>query len=228
MFLHDSLGCIALWRDFPARVAAATNCHALVYDRRGYGQSWPMTAAPRPQDYHAQEVPDLWHVLDHFGIARAVLVGHSDGGTIALLAAGQAPARVAGVVTEGAHVLVEEETLAGIRQAQQQYQTSNLPDKLARYHGTKTDTLFRAWAETWLRPSFRSWNIAAQLPALQCPVLVLQGDADEFGTWVQVDTILNHVGSTARSERLRGVGHTPHKESPEQTLTLITDFVRSV
>jgi pimeloyl-ACP methyl ester carboxylesterase len=182
VFLHDSLGCIALWREFPAQVAAACGCHALVYDRRGYGQSSAMTPAPRPPDYHAQEVPDLWRVLDHYGIARAILVGHSDGGTIALLAAAQAPARVVGVITEGAHVLVEEVTLAGIRQAWQQYQTTNLPEKLLRYHGPKTDAVVRAWTETWLRPSFRSWNIEAQLRPVQCPVLVMQGDADEFGT----------------------------------------------
>ncbi|WP_400193635.1 alpha/beta fold hydrolase [Hymenobacter sp. B81] len=228
VFLHDSLGCIALWRDFPVRLAAATSCHALVYDRRGYGQSAPLGEGPRPHDYHAAEVPDLWRVLDLHGIERAVLVGHSDGGTIALQAAALGPERVSGVVTEGAHVFVEEETLAGIRQARQLYQTTDLPARLARYHGPKTEAVFRAWTDTWLRPDFRSWNVEEYLPRVQCPVLVLQGAADEYGTWAQVDAITAQTGGPSRSERLPGVGHTPHKEAPAATLGLMTDFVNSV
>ncbi|GAB3830472.1 alpha/beta fold hydrolase [Hymenobacter jeollabukensis] len=228
VFLHDSLGCIRLWRDFPARLAAATGCPALVYDRRGYGQSAPFDGPARHNDYLADEALVLRQLLDACGIARAILFGHSDGGSIALLAAARYPARVAAVLTEGAHVFVEDLTLAGIRAAQQQYYGTNLPERLARYHGSKTDAVFHAWADTWLRPAFRSWNIEAELPRIQCPVLVLQGEADEYGTVAQVEAIARQVSGPAEAVLLPGAAHSPHKEAPNETLRLATDFVRRV
>ncbi|MCC3156740.1 alpha/beta hydrolase [Hymenobacter sp. 15J16-1T3B] len=226
VFLHDSLGCIRLWRDFPARLALATGCHALVYDRRGYGQSTPFSGEPRGLDYLAAEAPVLHQLLDACQVDRAVLFGHSDGGSIALLAAARFPTRVAAVVTEGAHVFVEDLTLAGIRAAQAQYLTTNLPERLARYHGDKTDAVFRAWADTWLLPEFRDWNIESHLPRIGCPVLVLQGAADEYGTAAQVEAIARQVGGPAEAVLLPGAAHSPHKEAPHETLRLAVDFVR--
>ncbi|RAK68299.1 alpha/beta fold hydrolase [Hymenobacter edaphi] len=228
VFLHDSLGCISLWRDFPARLAAATGCPALVYDRRGYGQSAPFDSRPRTNDYLADEVPVLRQLLDACGITRAILFGHSDGGSIALLAAARYPEGVAAVLTEGAHVFVENLTLAGIRAAQQQYHGTNLPERLARYHGPHTDAVFRAWADTWLRPAFRHWNIEAELPRIQCPVLVLQGAADEYGTVAQVEAIATQASGPAEAVLLPGAAHTPHREAPEETLRLAAEFVRRV
>jgi pimeloyl-ACP methyl ester carboxylesterase len=226
VFLHDSLGCITLWRDFPARLAAATGLPALIYDRRGYGQSAPFAEAPRTPAYLAEEAPVLRQVLAACGVSRAILFGHSDGGSIALLAAAESPELVAGVITEGAHVFVEELTLAGIRAAREQYRRTNLPEKLARYHGAKTEAVFRAWADTWLAPSFRSWNIEAALPGIQCPVLVLQGQADEYGTAAQVEAIARQVSGLATAVLLAGAAHSPHKEAPDETLRLAADFAR--
>ncbi|UYZ57863.1 alpha/beta fold hydrolase [Hymenobacter latericus] len=228
VFLHDSLGCIRLWRDFPARLAAATGCPALVYDRRGYGQSSAFADEARTNRYLEQEAPVLRQVLDACQLEQAILFGHSDGGSIALLAAALHPERVVGVITEGAHVFVEDLTLAGIRAAQQQYRSTNLPERLARYHGSKTDAVFRAWAGTWLAPAFRSWNIESYLPRVQCPLLVLQGEADEYGTAAQVQAIARQAGGPARSVLLPGAAHTPHKEAPTETLQLATDFVRQL
>lgn len=228
VFLHDSLGCIRLWRDFPARLAAATGCPALVYDRRGYGQSAPFGGQPRGLDYLAAEAPVLDQLLEACAIERAILFGHSDGGSIALLAAALYPGRVAAVLTEGAHVFVEDLTLAGIRAARQQYHRTNLPERLARYHGPKTDAVFRAWTDTWLQPAFRAWNIEACLLRIQCPVLVLQGEADEYGTAAQVAAIAGQVSGPARGVLLPGAAHTPHKEAPDATLHLAAEFVRGV
>ncbi|AYA37545.1 alpha/beta hydrolase [Hymenobacter oligotrophus] len=228
VFLHDSLGCIALWRDFPAQLAAATGCPALVYDRRGYGQSSGFDGAPRTNQYLEQEAPVLRQVLEAAGIEHAILFGHSDGGSIALVAAALYPERVAGVITEGAHVFVEDLTLAGIREAQQQYRRTNLPERLARYHGSKTDAVFAAWADTWLAPAFRSWNIEAYLPRIGCPVLVLQGLNDEYGTEAQVSAITAQVAGPAHGVLLPGAAHSPHKEAPAETLRLATKFVQQV
>lgn len=226
VFLHDALGSIELWRELPAQLAAATGCHALVYDRRGHGRSSPLAPTTRPDAFHAAEVPVLWQVLDYYRIGRVILVGHSDGATIALLAAAHAPARVVGVVSESAHVFVEAETLAGVRAARHQYQTTDFPVRLARHHGAKADALFRVWTETRLRPSFRSWNIEARLPRIQCPVLVLQGEADEYGTWAQAEAIARQVGGPVRCVPVPGAGHTPHKEAPAYTLRQMTDFLQ--
>lgn len=228
VFLHDSLGCITLWRDFPTRLALATGHHALVYDRRGYGQSAAFSDEPRTTAYLAAEAPVLRQLLDACQIKQAILFGHSDGGSIALLAAVHYPERIAAVVTEGAHVFVEELTLAGIRAARQQYHGTTLPERLARYHGAKTDAVFRAWADTWLAPAFRSWNIEAELPRIQCPVLVLQGENDEYGTVAQVEAIASQVSGPAQAVLLPGAAHTPHKEAADETLRLAADFVRGL
>ncbi|TGD81556.1 alpha/beta fold hydrolase [Hymenobacter wooponensis] len=228
VFLHDSLGSIRLWRDFPAHLALALGCHALVYDRRGYGESAPFGPEPRTVAYLEQEALLVPAVLRAAGVSQAVLFGHSDGGTLALLTAAQEPGVVAAVVTVGAHVFVEDVTLAGIRVAQQQYSTTDLPQRLARYHGTRTEPLFRAWAETWLHPTFRNWNIERYLPQIQCPVLVMQGAEDEYGTAAQVEAIATQVAGTAHAVLLPGLGHTPHRQDPEQVLKLAVNFLRAV
>lgn len=226
VFLHDSLGSIRLWRDFPTRLAQAVGCHALVYDRRGYGESSAFGAAPRTVRYLEEETLTVAAVLRAAGVGQCVLVGHSDGGTLALLTAAHEPAQVAAVVTIGAHVFVEDVTLAGIRQAQHQFSTTDLPQRLARYHGPRTEPLFRAWADTWLHPDFRSWNIEHYLPRVQCPVLVVQGEADEYGTPAQVAAIVGQVAGPAQAALLPGLGHTPHRQQPDKVLWLTTAFLQ--
>ncbi|MBC6605390.1 alpha/beta hydrolase [Hymenobacter sp. BT188] len=228
VFLHDSLGSIDLWRDFPAALGAATNCPTLVYDRQGHGRSSPFTGELRPTTYMEAEADVLEQVLVHCGIGQVILFGHSDGGSIALLAAAKHPARVRAVITEGAHIFVEEVTLAGIRAAVEAYQTTNLPQRLQKYHSAKTEALFAAWAHTWLRADYRDWNIEAFLPLVACPVLVVQGEEDEYGSLAQVEGIVQQVAGPARPLLIPGIGHSPHKDSRETVLEQAAAFISQV
>lgn len=168
----------------------------------------------------------LIDLLDHEGIDQAILFGHSDGGTIALLAAARHPERIAAVITEGAHVFVEEVTLNGIRAAERQFASTDLREKLQRHHGDRTEALFHAWTKTWQAPFFRDWNIVQEISAIRCPVLVLQGVDDAYGTEAQVDAIVRAVGEEhARKYMIPGAAHTPHKEAPSITLELAKRFL---
>lgn len=225
VFLHDSLGCIDTWRDFPARLGDRASRDVIVYDRRGYGQSSPMPDEPRGLGYLEREAGVLFALLDELEEPRAVLFGHSDGGSIALLAAAARPSRVEAVITEGAHVFVEEQTLAGIRAAQHAIATSDLRQRVARYHGDNTDGLLSAWIDTWLRPEFADWNIEWCLPDITSPTLVIQGDDDEFGTPAQVDAIVRGIGHAARGLMLPQCAHTPHREATAAVLDTTVDFL---
>jgi pimeloyl-ACP methyl ester carboxylesterase len=225
VFLHDSLGCIETWRGFPGRLAEDTKLDGLIYDRRGYGRSSPLPRATRAPDYLEGEAALLIDVLDEVGVERAALFGHSDGGSIALIAAARYPERISAVVTEGAHVFVEELTLDGIRAARHTLQSTGLRDRLARYHGDKTDAMTSAWIDTWLAPEFRDWNIECHLGAIECPVLAIQGVRDEYGTPAQVDAIVRGVGANARGWMVPDVGHTPHRDAPEAVLDTTARFI---
>jgi pimeloyl-ACP methyl ester carboxylesterase len=228
VFLHDSLGCISLWRDFPAKLGKLTQCNILVYDRLGYGKSDPMPDVPRPVNYLEAEAETLNDLLNELSIEQPILFGHSDGGSIALLTAAKYPEKIKAVISEAAHVFVEEITLLGIREAMTAYQTTNLKERLEKYHGDNTDTLFRAWTQTWTRADFRNWNIESFLPAITCSVLVLQGTNDEFGSLAQVNSILNSVSGNAEKVLIEGSGHTPHKETPEETLAAVAGFINNL
>lgn len=228
VFLHDSLGCIQLWRDLPEKLTLATQCDAFLYDRQGYGQSAPFSIEHRKPTYLEEEAHILEEVLQKAGIQQAILFGHSDGGSIALVAAAEYPERIKGIITEGAHVFVEEITLTGIRTAVDAYQSTPLPQKLAKYHGDKTERVFRAWTDTWLSPGFRSWNIEKYLPRIQCPALIIQGENDEYGTEAQVDAIVEQTGGKAEKWMIPGIGHSPHKEAPELVLQGSADFCKAV
>lgn len=227
VFLHDSLGCIELWRDFPQQVAAASDSNFLVYDRQGYGQSPAFPQAyTRDNTYLEKEAGVLAELLAAYGISDAILFGHSDGASIALIAAAQYPDRIKAVVSEAAHIFVEEETLNGVREAVQAYHTTNLRERLQRYHGVKTDALFSAWTDTWLSEGYRSWDISSFLPRIHCPVLVIQGALDEYGTLAQVEGIVNGVQGPVQSFLIPAVGHTPHKEAKEMVLERSAAFIR--
>lgn len=226
VFLHDSLGCIELWRDFPELLAIQTNCNLLIYDRLGYGKSDTFLTEKRELNYMELEADFLNVFLEKLNIKEAILFGHSDGGSIALIAAAKYPEKIKGVVSEGAHIFVEEITLQGIREAKMLFQNSNLPEKLAKYHGTKTQALFDAWTETWLRPDFFAWNIEHFLPKIHCPVLVIQGIDDEFGSSKQVEGIVNGIRHiNKKSYLIEGAKHTPHKEAKEMTLRISSEFI---
>lgn len=228
VFLHDSLGCTQLWRDFPQKLALATQCDVFLYDRQGYGQSAPFGNEQRKATYLEEEAHVLAKVLKEAGIEEAILFGHSDGGSIALVAAAEYPELIRGMITEGAHVFVEEITLAGIREAVKAYQTTSLPQKLAKYHNVKTEAVFHAWTDTWLSSGFREWNIEEYLPRIQCPGLIIQGTADEYGTEAQVDAIVEQAGGKAEKWMIPGIGHSPHKEAPELVLQGSADFCKTL
>jgi len=226
VFLHDSLGCIKLWRDFPVKLARSARTHALIYDRLGYGKSSPFAEDERPVNYLEAEVDILMEVLDKCEINNPILYGHSDGGTIALLAAAMYPESIKAVITEGAHVFVEEETLEGILQAKEKYRTTNLKERLEKYHGDKTQAMFDAWTETWLSPEYRDWNIEHFLPQITCPVLAIQGIEDEYGTLAQVQSIVNQVSGPAETYMVVNAGHSPHKQSEIWVINQCCDFLR--
>lgn len=227
-FLHDSLGCTILWRDFPEKLAEATQCNVLVYDRLGYGKSAPMPTYERPVNYMEQEADVLNDLLTALKIDNAILFGHSDGGTIALLTAGKYKQKIKMVICEAAHIYVEDITLKGIHEAIEAYKTTNLPERLQKYHGNNTDMLFNAWTKTWTRSDFRDWNIEHLLSHITCPLLFIQGEADEYATLEQLEKTINAVSGKAEKYIIPNIGHTPHKEAPELVLNKITEFISMI
>lgn len=225
LFLHEGLGSVGQWRDFPDRLCGRLGLDGLAFDRAGHGGSDPPAAARTARYLHDEAWIALPHVLDAAGIGRAILVGHSDGGTIALLHAARHPGRVAAVITEAAHVLVEPETLAGIAAAVEAWRSTDLPQRLARHHGDKAETLFLAWADTWLSPGFRGWNIEADIAGIGCPLLLIQGAEDEYGTAAQLAAIAARARGPVERLLLPRVGHTPHREAAAETLEAIAGFV---
>jgi len=225
VFLHEGLGSIAQWRDFPAALCAAANRPGLVYERFGHGRSSPLPGPRTPQYLHA-EAAVLAGVLDALSIPKADLVGHSDGGSIALLAGARMTARIGRIATIAAHVLVEDVTLAGIRAAQLTYAGTDLRARLMRYHGEGTDALFRAWADTWLSPPFRAWNIEGELRQLVAPVLAIQGEADEYGTLDQLARIKAAVGGPCATWAVPKTAHHPHLQARAEVLDRLAAFLR--
>jgi pimeloyl-ACP methyl ester carboxylesterase len=228
VFLHDSLGCTQLWRQFPAQLAARANYNLLIYDRIGYGKSDAMATWVRPNHYMSVEAEKLIKLLDQYAVSRPILFGHSDGGTIALLAAAQAPERFTTLIVEAAHIFVEPVTIAGIIAAERSYQTSNLPERLQKYHSDKVDFLFKAWTKTWTSSTFQDWNIEKELESITCPLLFIQGTKDEYGSLQQVTKTLTSVKGRQYKAILEGVGHTPHKEVPEEVIVLSLAFLNSL
>lgn len=226
IFLHEGLGSLSLWRDFPARLATATGCGALIYSRAGYGGSSPITL-PRPMHYIHDEAEVLRTIIEQLEIRNTLLVGHSDGASIALIyAASQPLPGLQGLILEAPHVFVETITLEGIATAAELYRNTDLRDRLARHHGENTDNAFWGWNETWLRPGFNEWNIEALLPHIRAPILLVQGEDDEYGTAAQLEAIERQTGGTTETLLLPECGHTPHREQPERVLAEMTEFVR--
>jgi pimeloyl-ACP methyl ester carboxylesterase len=226
VMLHEGLGSVALWKDFPQRLAERTGCGTLIYSRYGHGAS-SLLEGKRPVDYmhHEAEVV-LPAMLRHFGIERPILFGHSDGGSIALIHAGFRPDDVAGLILEAPHVFVEDVSVASIADAKQAYRTTDLPGKLRRYH-QDVDLTFWGWNDIWLDPRFRSWNIEAYLPAIRCPILAIQGADDEYGTRAQLDAIAVATPAT-EVVLLADCGHSPHRDQAVATLERSADFIETV
>lgn len=225
VLLHEGLGCIDAWRSFPESLVRATGLPALLYDRRGYGRS---SALDRPWgvDYlHRAALDELPGVLAACAVERPLLVGHSDGGTIALLhAAHHAPAAI---VAEAAHCFVEEAARAGIRRTIGRWAHGNLRRRLERLHGANAEAVFRSWADTWLAPWFDGWSITAELAAVHCPALLLQGADDEYATAGHLAEIAARLGGPVRAELLPDCGHVPHHDAPGVVTDLVARWVSS-
>jgi pimeloyl-ACP methyl ester carboxylesterase len=225
VFLHEGLGSIEMWHDFPAILAETTACDCLIYDRWGHGRSDPLDVQRTLRYVHDEALDSLPEVLNHSNVDDAILIGHSDGGSIALIFAAEYPEILRGIITEAAHVFVEEITLEGIREALDIYNNTDLKQRLARYHGTNTEKIFRAWHETWLQPEFKSWDIQDCLPKVKCPVLVIQGEDDQYGTAAQVEAIAHQVTGPSKVLLLPNCAHIPHRESKDKVAQEMTEFI---
>lgn len=223
VFLHEGLGSIELWKDFPQKVMAATGLNAMLYDRQGHGHSDAMNL-PRPLNYLEVEAKEyLPALLQQLKIERPILIGHSDGGTIALIYA--ALHSVVSVVTAAAHVLVEDITIEGIQHVVAGYDAQVMGKKLEKYHGEKANTLFKAWSNTWLNPYFRAWNVAHYLDSITCPVLILQGKKDEYATDNHLHLIVERIGSNAKGILIDDCKHSPHIQAADFFMNSIRSFV---
>ena len=224
VFLHEGLGSVAQWKTFPDAVAAETGCGALIYSRYGFGQSDPL-AEPRDVDYLSYEaLVVLPAVLAVRGIVEPILIGHSDGATIALLYASDHRWTTRAIVIEAPHVFVEDVGLTGIERALEDYTGGDLRRKLGRYH-RDVDAMFNGWAETWLRPEFRAWNMESRLPSVRCPVLLIQGLDDPYGTMAQVDAITRQVSGKVIVLLLPACAHAPHVECENEVREAIVRFI---
>lgn len=225
VFLHEGLGSLAMWKDFPERFCKAHGLRGFVFSRYGYGQS-----TPKPQDerwpvsfMHAQAHEVLPALFAEVGIRRPWLFGHSDGASIALLHAARFP--VAGLVLLAPHIFTEDMGITSIRAAREAYETTDFRARLARYHAD-VDSAFRGWNDIWLDPAFRAWNIEAEIERIACPVLVVQGEDDEYGTLEQVHGLARRVPQ-ARVRVLAHCGHSPHRDQPERVTAEAGAFIKA-
>ena len=226
VFLHEGLGSLAMWKDFPQAVANATGCRALVYSRCGYGQSDALRS-PRDLRYmHTEALQVLPALLDQLHIASPVLLGHSDGGSIALIFGGGSGRSAAGLIVLAPHVLVEPISVQSIAAAREAFLNTDLRDKLRRYHADP-DSVFWSWNNIWLDPAFLSWNIEEYLPRIACPVLAIQGEQDQYGTMQQIRRI-GATASHAQLLELRNCGHSPHRDQAVPVIAAVAAFIESL
>jgi len=223
VMLHEGLGSIALWKDFPRRLATRTGHGVLVYSRYGHGNSDKLTEKRQVQFMHREGEVVLPELLGKLEIEQPILLGHSDGGSIALIFAGRYPNQARALILEAPHVFVEDLSVASISAAKAAYETTDFRGKLSRYHANVDET-FWGWNDIWLDLRFRSWNIEPYLKSIQCPVLCIQGEQDEYGTPAQVDTIAAQV-PTAEVVMLPDCAHSPHRDQRDLTLEAMAKFV---
>ena len=229
VLLHEGLGCVAMWRRFPALLNEATGLPVFSYSRPGYGRSSAI-ALPRPLDFHSRDALDvLPHVLDAAGIDACILIGHSDGASIALVYAGATrDPRLRGLVLMAPHVLTERKTVMNIAAAKRTFEAGDLRDKLQRYHGDNVDCAFWGWCQTWLDADFRRWDITAWLAKIDVPVLTVRGNDDPYNTAVHVERIANEVGRQVTRVDLPDCGHAPHFDQGARVLAAVMEFVATV
>lgn len=226
VFLHEGLGSIRQWRDFPEKVAKASGLRALVYDRYGYGQSEVLREEKAGVRFmHDQALKFLPEFLNRIDVKVPILIGHSDGASIALIHAGAHPVRALALMAP--HVFVEDFNLESIREIAGTFESSGLKAGLAKYHTDPAKT-FHLWADAWLDPEFRQWNIEAYLPRITCPVLVLQGEDDQYGTMAQLEAIARQVAGPCELVKLENCGHAPFRDQTEKVLDSIVKFLKNI
>lgn len=228
VLLHEGLGSAELWGDFPDRLAQATGAGVFAYSRQGYGRSTPVTL-PRPLDYMQREALDvLPRVLDAIGFRRGLLLGHSDGASIATLyAGGVADHRIRGVSLIAPHFVVEDISVTSIAAIRVAYETTELRAKLARWHDD-VDNAFYGWNDAWLDPAFRSWDISDSLAYIRVPLQIVQGEDDQYGTLRQIEIARDECGCPLDVSVIAGAAHAPQREAAETTLKIIADFVSGI
>jgi pimeloyl-ACP methyl ester carboxylesterase len=228
VLLHEGLGSVRQWSDFPDRLATATSAGVFVYSRAGYGQS-NLVPLPRPLTYMHDEALDvLPKLLDAIGFRRGLLIGHSDGASIATIyAGGVQDHRIRGLSLIAPHFVVEDVSIASIAAAKRSYESTDLREKLGRWH-KDVDVAFRGWNEAWLDPEFRKWDISESLAYIRVPVQIVQGEADQYGTLHQIQIAEEECYCPVDVTLLPGIGHAPQREAPNRTLIAISDFVNRI
>ncbi len=228
VMLHEGLGCVGMWGDFPDKLQAATGCGVFVYSREGYGQSSPATL-PRPLTFMHTEAQDtLPKILDTIGFQRGLLVGHSDGASIAAIYGGShQDHRIAGIVLIAPHFIVEDVTSASIADMRQAYDTTELRARLARWHAD-VDATVRGWSDVWLKGDFRKWDLTEFLAYIRVPLLIVQGEGDQYGTIRQIEIAQEECYCPVEVALLPGAKHVPQREAPEATLRVVTEFIARV
>ncbi len=223
VLLHEGLGSVTLWRDLPRQLAERTGCAVVAYSRYGYGRSDVLREKREPEYMHHEGEVVLPALLAELGIERPILFGHSDGASIALIYAGTHPGAVRALVLEAPHVFVEEISVRSIAAAKTAYATTELPRKLARHHAD-ADATFFGWNDIWLDPRFRDWNVESYAARVRVPVLLIQGDADEYGTAAQLEAIAAAIPG-AQTLMVPGAGHSPHRDAPELVIDRVAAFI---
>ncbi len=227
VLLHDGLGSLDTWRDFPADLARASGFPVLAYERPGYGGS-EGPPRPLPEALERETETGLPATLEACGVERPLLLGHSDGGTLALLAAARWTRAFRAVLVEAAHVFIEPLTVAGLEDARSEFEAGGLAQALVRHHGEGTRTVFGAWCDGWLSPGGRSWHMLDRLESITVPVVFVQGDADPYGTEAQVKAVTDRLPGRAAGLLLPGCGHAPHRERPAGVLEAARKLARQV
>ncbi len=228
VFLHEGLGCISLWKEFPSTLSQMTQCNAFVFSRPGYGKSDPCILPRKINFMHTQAINFLPAVLKAAGIRDHIIIGHSDGGSIGIVYAGSPHApHLKGLITMAAHVFCEAITLDSIREAKNQYQHHELKNKLEKYHGPNTETAFWGWNKAWLHPRFIHWNIQKYLTRIKVPMLAVQGRQDQYGTPAQLAAIASSV-KDCETHLIENCRHAPHQDQKKTVLALMAGFIQKV
>ena len=225
VLMHDSLGCVELWRDLPAALSQATGREVIAYDRLGFGRSDARTGRIS-LDFVREEAADYFPVIcEQLGVRACVAMGHSVGGGMAIQCAAQYPDRCDALVTIAAQIFAQDHTLRGISAAREQFRDPGQLERLARYHGDKARWVVDAWTDTWLDPGFAAWSLVDVLPRVRCPVLAMHGELDEYGTTLHPELMARHCAGPVQRAILSGMGHMPHREQPGLVLRRVADFL---